>query len=63
MLGLEFLKADHVRLGLGEPGEQVLEALVDVVDVEGGEFHGVVSSQFLSFSVSQVFRSSFVRFH
>lgn len=40
LLGFQFLEADDVGLGFREPVEEILEALVDVVDVEGGEFHG-----------------------
>jgi hypothetical protein len=39
MLGLEFLEANNVRLSLGEPCQEVLQAFVDVVDLEGGDFH------------------------
>jgi hypothetical protein len=40
--GLQFLQADDVGRGLAQPGEQVRQAFVDVVDVEGRDFHGVL---------------------
>src|SRR5579862_1115519 len=36
---LELLKTNDVRPGSGKPGQKVLEPLVDVVNVEGGNFH------------------------
>ena len=33
--GLEFLQADHVRQGVGQPAQQHWQAPVDAVDVEG----------------------------
>jgi hypothetical protein len=34
------LQADDVRLTVGEPGKEVLQSLVDVVDVERRDLHG-----------------------
>jgi hypothetical protein len=39
VLGLEFLEADDVWLSFGEPSQKVLQPFIDVVDVEGGDFH------------------------
>ena len=36
---LQLLQADHVRLCSFEPGKKVAEALVNIVDVEGRDFH------------------------
>ena len=36
----KLLQADHVWLCRLQPGEQISKPLVDVVDVEGGDFHG-----------------------
>jgi hypothetical protein len=36
---LQLLKADDVRLTFSHPDKQVGEALVDVVDVKGGDPH------------------------
>jgi hypothetical protein len=36
---LQFLQADDIRLRLGKPAQQHLEAAVDAVDVVGGELH------------------------
>ena len=37
--GLQLLQRDDVGLGLPQPGEQVRQAAVDVVDVEAGDLH------------------------
>jgi hypothetical protein len=37
--GFEFLKAHDVGLGLSKPTEEVLQATVDIVDVEAGDLH------------------------
>jgi hypothetical protein len=37
LLGLELLEASNVRLGLGEPSHEVVQAFVDVVDVESDD--------------------------
>jgi hypothetical protein len=37
--GLQFLQADDVGPRALQPGEQVRQAAVDVVDVEGGDLH------------------------
>jgi hypothetical protein len=42
--GLELLKRDHLRFSLAQPGEQVGQAPVDVVDVEGGDLHGLADT-------------------
>ena len=39
ILSLQLLQADHVRLRDGQPVDQVGQALVDVVDVEGRDPH------------------------
>ena len=41
LLCLELLETNHVRLRFGQPGQEVIEPLVDVVNVEGGDFHQV----------------------
>ena len=43
LLGLEFLKTDDIRLSLREPRQQVRQALIDVVDVEGCDLQNVFS--------------------
>jgi hypothetical protein len=37
LLGLEFLEADDVWLRFGEPSHEVVQAFVDVVDVESDD--------------------------
>jgi hypothetical protein len=37
LLGLELLEANDVWLGLGEPSHEVVQAFVDVVDVESDD--------------------------
>jgi hypothetical protein len=37
--GLQFLQPHDIRLRLGEPAQQHIEAAVDAVDVVGGKFH------------------------
>ncbi len=39
LLRLELLETDHIRLSFGQPGQKVVEPLIDVVNVEGGDFH------------------------
>ena len=39
MLSLEFLETNHVWFGFLEPRQEVLQPLIDVVDVEGSDFH------------------------
>ena len=41
---LEFLQADDVGLGLGEPAQQHGKAAVDAVDVEGRDPHAELPS-------------------
>jgi hypothetical protein len=38
LLRLEFLEANHIGLGFDKPGNKVIQALVDVIDVERGDF-------------------------
>jgi len=33
------LEANHIRLSFGQPSQEVVEPLIDVVNVEGGDFH------------------------
>jgi hypothetical protein len=40
VLGAEFLQAGDIRLRLFEPGDEIREALIDVVDVESGDLQG-----------------------
>jgi hypothetical protein len=37
---LHLLKAGHVGARVAQPRQEIFEPLVDVVDVEGGDFHG-----------------------
>ena len=39
--GLQLLQAHDVRLGLRQPGEKIGQPAIDVIDVEGGDLHGV----------------------
>jgi hypothetical protein len=39
LLRLELLETNDVRLSFGEPSQKVLQSLVDVVNVERGNFH------------------------
>src|SRR6185503_7036183 len=39
IFGLELLQAGDIRRGFIQPSEEVRQTLVDVVDVEGGDFH------------------------
>ena len=39
LLGLELLQTNDVWRSLGEPSRKILEAFIDVVDVESGDFH------------------------
>src|SRR5258708_5115790 len=39
LLSLELLETHHVRFSFGQPSQKVVEPLIDVVDVEGGDFH------------------------
>src|ERR1700722_7650022 len=41
LLCLELLQTHHVRLSFRQPSQQVVEPLIDVVNVEGGDFHRV----------------------
>ena len=41
LLTFELLQADDIRLRRLEPGRETAKALVDVVDVEGRDLHGV----------------------
>jgi hypothetical protein len=43
LLSFEFLEGNHVWFGFGEPSEEVLDPFVNVVYVEGGDFHGLAS--------------------
>jgi len=40
---LQFLQADHVRLRSPQPRDQIGQALVDIVDVEGGDLHSGIA--------------------
>src|ERR1051326_4619230 len=53
LLGLELLETNHVRLSFGQPSQKVIKPLVNVVDVEAGDFH-----ERLSGSGSRLPRSS-----
>jgi hypothetical protein len=48
VFGPEFLEADDVGRGFGEPREEVSQALVDVVDVESGELQTLLLKSKLS---------------
>lgn len=37
MFGFELLKADDIRLRFRQPSHQIIQALIDVVDVECGD--------------------------
>jgi hypothetical protein len=39
LLGLEFLKANDIRLSFFEPSQEIFRPLVDVVDIESGDLH------------------------
>ena len=39
---LEFLQANHVRVGLGQPSQQHRQSAVDAVDIEGRELHAAL---------------------
>jgi hypothetical protein len=39
LLCFELLETHHVRFSFGQPSHEVVEPLVDVVNVEGGDFH------------------------
>ena len=41
LLCLELLETNHVRLRFGQPSQEVVEPLVGVVNVEGGDSHQV----------------------
>ena len=41
---LQLLKAHHIGLGRAQPGEKIGQPLVNVVDVEGGNFHDTRTS-------------------
>jgi hypothetical protein len=42
---LQFLQADDVRRGLAEPGQEIGQPPLDIVNVEGGDFHAVFLTQ------------------
>jgi hypothetical protein len=39
LLCLELLETNHVRLRFGQPSQEVVEPLIDIVNVEGGDSH------------------------
>jgi hypothetical protein len=39
LLRLEFLKTNDIRLTFRQPCQKVLQPFIDIVDVEGGDFH------------------------
>ena len=39
LLGLEFLEANYIWLSFFEPGHEVFQPLIDVVDIEGDDLH------------------------
>jgi len=41
LLCLELLEAHHIRFRFRQPSQEVVEPLIDIVNVEGGDFHQV----------------------
>jgi hypothetical protein len=41
LLRLELLETNHVRLSFGQPSQQVIQPIIDVVNVEGRDSHQV----------------------
>jgi hypothetical protein len=39
LLRLQFLKANHIRLGFGQPGHDIVDTLIYIVNVKGRDFH------------------------
>ena len=39
LLRLEFLETNHVRPSLGQPFQKIVQPLIDVIDIERGDFH------------------------
>ena len=51
--GFQLLQADHVRLRRSKPGQEISQALIDVIDVEGGDLHDA-RDESLAFLDSQI---------
>lgn len=53
---LQFLKTGHIRLRPAQPSEHAVETLVDVIDVESGDFHGRHESQLTSRALARAWK-------
>ena len=50
MFSLELLETHHIWFGFLEPSQEVLQALIDVVDVEGSDFYSAALRSIVTFA-------------
>jgi hypothetical protein len=45
LLGLQFLKTNHIWLGFGQPGQKIVQTFIDIVNVKGRDFQRSLCSR------------------